>query len=98
MTAIPFDTLKFVEHLERSGISHDHAKAEVEALGAALSETFGVKEYATKQDLTELELRINTKLALLEVKIGYIKYDMVKWFAGMMLVQAGAIAALVKLL
>ncbi len=41
--------------------------------------------------LRELELR-------LDAKISDIKYDMVKWIAGMMLAQAGVIAALVKLL
>jgi hypothetical protein len=45
----------------------------------------------TKQDLRELELR-------LDAKISDIKYDLVKWIAGMMLAQAGVIAALVKLL
>ncbi|MCX7102805.1 MAG: hypothetical protein NTX38_15320 [Methylobacter sp.] len=42
-------------------------------------------------DLRESELRI-------EAKISDIKYDLVKWIAGMLLAQAGLVAALVKLL
>jgi len=34
----------------------------------------------------------------LEAKISDIKYDLVKWIAGMLLAQAGLVAALVKLL
>ncbi|GAB6141001.1 hypothetical protein JCM14076_17300 [Methylosoma difficile] len=48
-------------------------------------------QLATKQDLRELELR-------LEAKINNIKFDLVKWIAGMLLAQAGLVAALVKLL
>jgi len=48
-------------------------------------------ELATRQDLRELELRLNAK-------ISDIKFDLVKWIAGMLLAQAGLIAALVKLL
>jgi len=41
--------------------------------------------------LKETELR-------LEDKINHIKFDLVKWIAGMLLAQAGLVAALVKLL
>lgn len=52
MTAITFDTLKFVERLKLGGVSDEQAKAEVEALGDALKETLVVREFSTKQDLT----------------------------------------------
>ena len=41
--------------------------------------------------LKETELR-------LEAKISDIKYDLIKWIAGMLLAQVGLVAALVKLL
>jgi len=44
-----------------------------------------------RRDIREIELR-------LETKISDIKYDLVKWIAGMLLAQAGLVAALVKLL
>lgn len=36
MTFLTFDTLKFVERLEKAGIPRDHAKAEAEALADVL--------------------------------------------------------------
>jgi hypothetical protein len=45
----------------------------------------------TRQNFKEFELR-------LETKIHDIKYDLIKWIAGMLLAQAGLVAALVKLL
>jgi len=44
-----------------------------------------------RRDIREIELR-------LEAKISDIKFDLVKWIAGMLLAQAGLVAALVKLL
>lgn len=44
-----------------------------------------------RHDILEMELRLITK-------IGDIKYDMVKWMAGMMIAQVAVISALVKLL
>ena len=55
MTTITFDTLKFVERLKSSGVSDEQAKAEVEALTAALNETIAVRELATKSDLESIK-------------------------------------------
>jgi hypothetical protein len=51
MTTMTFDTLKFVERLKAGGVSDAPAKAEVEALAAALGETIAIRELATKSDL-----------------------------------------------
>lgn len=51
MATITFDTLKFVERLKAAGVPEEQAKAEVEALAEALSETIAVRELATKSDL-----------------------------------------------
>ncbi len=87
MATITFDTLKFVRKLEGAGFDAKQA----EAVAEAFRDASGEAELATKQDLKELELR-------LEAKIGEIKFEMVKWIAGMLLAQAGLVAALVKLL
>lgn len=87
MTTITFDTLKFVHKLRDSGMPEPQAEALAEAFKQISSEA----ELATRQDIRELELR-------LEAKISDIKFDLVKWIAGMLLAQAGLIAALVKLL
>lgn len=55
MTTITFDTLKFVERLKAGGVSDEQAKAEVEALSAALNETIVVRDLATKRDLETLK-------------------------------------------
>jgi hypothetical protein len=84
MTAITFDTLKFVERLKAAGVPDAQAKAEVEALSEALPEvhreTIAIRELATKSDLESL------------------KADLVKWMAGLLLAQAAVVATLVKLL
>ena len=87
MAAIAFDTHKFIQTLLDAGFDQKQA----EAVSRAFREATGKAEVATKQDLRELELK-------LEAKINDIKFDLVKWIAGMLLAQAGLVAALVKLL
>ncbi|RIZ71645.1 MAG: DUF1640 domain-containing protein [Methylococcales bacterium] len=83
MATITFDTLKFVRTLKDAGVPENQAEAFKEAQSDA--------ELATKYDMKELVLR-------LEAKINEVKYDMVKWIAGMLIAQTGLVAALVKLL
>ena len=87
MATITFDTLKFTRMLEASGMPPEQA----EAIAEAFREAAWQADLATRQDLRELELR-------LDAKISEIKFDLVKWIAGMLLAQAGLVAALVKLL
>lgn len=94
MSSIPFDTLKFVETLKSHGVPDEQAKGIAEAFrdAAGDSEIASQDDIArVRQDLRELELRM-------DAKISDIKFDMVKWIAGMLLAQAGLVAALVKLL
>ncbi|MEI7606359.1 MAG: hypothetical protein WCJ64_03130 [Rhodospirillaceae bacterium] len=80
MTAVPFDTLKFVEKLEAGGFTHQQAKAAAEAFADATSQ-----ELATKADIGRLE----TALLLLEqrmtIKLG-----------GLVVVATGVILAAIK--
>ncbi len=87
MTTVTFDTLKFVRTLKAAGVPENQAEAFSEAFKDAQSDA----ELATKYDLKELELR-------LEARINEVKYDMIKWIAGMLIAQAGLVAALVRLL
>ena len=64
---------------------------QAEAVADAFREASGEAELATRQYLRELNPH-------LEAKINEIKFDLVKWIAGMLLAQAGLVAALVKLL
>jgi hypothetical protein len=84
MSTITFDTLKFVERLEKAGISRDHAKAEAEALADVLST--GTQELSTKGDLRELELRVSGEMKL------------IRWMVGLSLaLSSGILALLAKL-
>ena len=84
MASIAFDTLKFVERLEKAGIPRDHAKAEAEALADVLAS--GSQERSTKSDLRELELRINSEIKL------------IRWMVGLSLaISIGILAMLFKL-
>jgi polyhydroxyalkanoate synthesis regulator phasin len=66
MTAITFDTLKFVEHLKDSGISEKQAKAISEAFRDAQSEM----KIATKHDIKELGHRITDLEYRITIKVG----------------------------
>ncbi|CAK0751416.1 hypothetical protein CCP3SC15_1780001 [Gammaproteobacteria bacterium] len=57
MTAITFDTLKFVEQLTSAGVPEAHAKAEASAFREILSQAIDTT-VATKGDIARLENRI----------------------------------------
>lgn len=91
MSTITFDTHEFFNELKNAGFSDQQAEVITKLQKAAAASTleqarveYELDEIATKRDLKEMELTI--------------KHDLVKWIAGMMLAQAGIIAALVKLL
>lgn len=56
------------------------------------------QELTTKADLAQLEGKLMTEISGLEAKIESSKSDTIKWMAGMLMVQAATVAALVKLL
>jgi hypothetical protein len=57
MTTVTFDTLKFVERLERAGIPREQAAAMAEAQKQAFSEAMDT-QLATKADLMDMENRL----------------------------------------
>ena len=98
MTTITFDTHEFFNELKNAGFSDQQAEVITRLQKSAAASTleqarveYELDEVATRRDLNELAL-------ILRAEIGGVKYDLVKWIAGMMLAQAGVIAALVKLL
>ena len=78
MSTITFDTLKFVEKLEKAGVPREQAKAEAEALAEVLDS--GAQELATKKDLAVAE-------STLRKDIAEMKYDLLKWVIGLALAQ-----------
>ena len=67
MSAITFDTLKFVEKLKSAGVPEAQAKAEAEALVSAFSEAMDA-QIATKSDIH----RIEKELAVLKWMSGIV--------------------------
>ncbi|MBF0356493.1 MAG: DUF1640 domain-containing protein [Alphaproteobacteria bacterium] len=85
MTAITFDTLKFVEKLKAAGVPEAHAKAEAEALVEAL----GAAEVATKRDIEKLDAGISNRFERLE---GELKLN--RWMLGILM--AGVMSLILK--
>lgn len=83
MSAITFDTLKFVERLKAAGVPESQAKAEAEAF----AEVLNTADVATRRDLKELEVTLLAKLA--EQKV-----DLLKWIIGLILGQTVLILTL----
>lgn len=64
MSAIPFDTLKFVEKLEAGGFTPQQARAAAAAFAEATSQ-----ELATKSDIAVLRTEVQTGFQLLEQRM-----------------------------
>lgn len=83
MSALTFDTHRFVKKLEEKGFSVTQA----EGINDALQDALQVAEVATKQDLSNTEMR-------LEVKIAETKAELIRWVVGAGFLQTALIAAL----
>jgi hypothetical protein len=84
MTAITFDTLRFVKTLEAAGIEHRQAEAIAEAQRGAFSEMASIGDPVGKRDL---ELAIGKLRADLERDMAAMKFDLLKWIVGLALGQ-----------
>jgi len=85
MSAVVFDTLKFVETLEEAGVDNRVAKA----ISTAVRDSHEAANLATKGDLREMELRMDAKHEALRAEI-----NLIKWMMGIML--AAIISILIK--
>lgn len=86
MTAVTFDTLKFVERLKDSGIPEAQAKA----ISEAFREAQGEADLSTRADLREVAAELKQALAEL-------KADLHKTILYAMVAMTGIFAAIVKL-
>jgi hypothetical protein len=87
MSAVTFDTLKFVKTLEAAGVEPRQAEAIANAQCDVLSQLVDASEFATKNDI--LALRAD---------IAEMKFDLLKWIVGLALAQTGLVVGLVKLI
>lgn len=102
MTAVAFDTLKFVRRLKEAGVPSAQAEAEAEVLAeifetnlSELATKRDLKDLATetKRDLKDLETALNTKIekGLIELTG---KITLLQWMFGVVI--TGIAALLVK--
>ena len=77
----------------KRGFPCDQAHGLARALRDRIAE-----DRAARHDLRELELRLGVPLSQIEQKIADAPTAMIKWFTGVMIAQAAAIVALIKLL
>ena len=94
MTAITFDTHRFVRKLKEAGFEEKQAEAVVDAFRDAQAET----ETATRHDLKELELSLKADMQMLRGDMQAMEYRMTIKLGGMMALSVAIVAALVKLL
>ena len=76
MSTITFDTLKFVERLEKAGVSREQASAMAEAFKDASGEA----EVATRKDIALAVAEIKTEIANVRGEMA-----LVKWMLGAVL-------------
>jgi hypothetical protein len=95
MTTI--DALGLAEDLEGAGFPRDQAHRMARAIRDRIHETLATKDDLARE-IAEVRADMRAMESRLEGRIHEAKASMVMWFAGMMIAQAAAIVALVKLL
>ena len=98
MSTITFDTLKFVERLEKAGATRELATALAEAQREVFAEALD-STLATRTDITKLESSIKADmhdvrndLSKLDKEVALVKADigLVKWMMGALIALAVA--------
>jgi len=79
MTAITFDTLAYVKTLREAGFEERQAEAQAAALATVLKS--GIGDLATKDDLTRLESKLESRLNLLEER-SEGRFRLLQWMLG----------------
>jgi hypothetical protein len=85
MSAITFDTHKFIRKLEEAGFDPKQA----EAVADAFKEAQGEAEIATKRDIERLEAKLDTRFERVD---GELRLN--RWMLGLML--AGVVSLILK--
>lgn len=94
MSAITFDTLKFVETLKTHGMHEEQAKGVAEAFKDAQGEA----ELATRRDIDDVRRDMREMESNLRRDMREMEQRMIIKLGGLMVVAVGVVATLVKLL
>ncbi len=100
MTAVAFDTLKFVRALrEKAQMTNEQAEGFADAIAEAIQSDLATKDDITKTR-TELRTEIRETELRLEAKIEASKAEIIKWMFGTIgfqtLIILGAVIALAR--
>lgn len=101
MRTLAFDTLEFAKKLKAANFTQDQAEALAEAVAGIVDERL-----ATKQDLKELEVRLDIRLKELETGLRHdmkemelrLRHDLTLGLGAMLVAGVSLVAARVKLL
>ena len=94
MSSVTFDTLKFVERLEKAGASRELASALVEVQKESLSEIMD-STLATKSDIRTVRddlVKMDRRMDGLDTKFSLVdaKFDKLSWMIGILIALAVA--------
>ena len=94
MSTVTFDTLKFVERLEKAGASRELASALVEVQKESLSEVMD-STLATKSDIRTVRddlVKMDRRMDGLDTKFSLVdaKFDKLSWMIGILIALAVA--------
>lgn len=67
MSTLTFDTLKYATRLKEGGVPSAQAEAEATALAEVLD--INIRELATRQDLADMEKRMESRFESLELRL-----------------------------
>jgi hypothetical protein len=98
MSTITFDTLKFVDRLEKAGATRELATAMAEAQKESLSEVMDA-QLATKSDVAKLESRfiaVDSKMVSIENRLEAMELRLTIKLGAFLAVFAGIIIAALK--
>ncbi|MDD3581627.1 MAG: hypothetical protein PHW74_11470 [Desulfobacca sp.] len=90
MPTLVFDTLEFAKKLKAANFTSDQAEALAAAMAGIVEERL-----ATKQDLKELEARLEARMRELELRL---RHDLTLRLGAMLVAGIAIVATLVKLL
>ena len=101
MITITFDTYEFVKELKEAGFSEQQAevitrlqKNTATAILEQAKHDYQLDDLATKRDLNEMELKLESKIKDTELKIVETKAELIRWVVGVGLLQITIIAGL----
>lgn len=92
MAAVTFDTLKFVKTLEASGVPH----AQAEAISDAVREAHDSADLATRGDLRELELRLESRFAEVDAKLDKLSLQLTVRLGGIIVAAVGVLGIMLR--